>query len=210
MKLFDAVWAPSPRRVRIYLSEKGIDVPRETIDIRTGDHESASYVAVNPRKLVPALLLDDGTLIDDSVGICRYFEALHPDPPLFGHTPTEAGLVESWIRRIESDLYTPVTHCFRNRHSVFADKALSGEWPPIPQIPALIDRGQTMWNACLDAIDAHLAGKAYLFGDAFSFADIMALVAIDFGIATKMPDPLGRPHIARWHALVSARPSAAA
>ena len=209
MKLFDGIWAPSPRRVRIYLAEKGIDVPRESLDLRKGAHEATDYVAVNPRKLLPALLLDDGTLIDDSVGICRYFEALHPTPPLFGRDPTQIGLVESWIRRIESDLYTPVTYAFRNKHAAFAGKAVSGDWPEVAQIPALIERGELMWNACLDRIDAHLGDSDWLVGDDFTFADIVALVAVDFGASTKMPDPLsGRPNLARWHAAASGRPSA--
>lgn len=211
MKLFDGIWAPSPRRVRIYLAEKGIEVPRESLDLRKAETDSADYAAVNPRRLVPALLLDDGTLIDDSVGICRYFEALYPDPPLFGRSPTEIGLVESWIRRIESDLYTPVTYAFRNRHAAFAGRAISGDWPEIPQIPALIERGELMWNACLDRIDAHLAGRDWLVGDGFSFADIAALAAVDFGASTKMPDPLaGRPQVARWHEAATARPSSQA
>ena len=211
MKLFDGIWAPSPRRVRIYLAEKGIDVPRESLDLRKGENASPDYSAVNPRQLLPALLLDDGTLIDDSVGICRYFEALHPTLPLFGRDALEIGLVESWIRRVESDLYTPVTYAFRNKHAAFAGKAISGDWPDIPQIPALIERGELMWNACLDRIDAHLADRDWLVGDGFSFADIAALVAVDFGRSTKMPDPLSdRPSLARWHAAASARPSASA
>lgn len=210
MKLFDAPWAPSPRRVRIFIAEKGIAIDREAIDLRTGDHLKPPYSDLNPRGQVPALLLDDGTLIDDSVAICRYLEGLYPDPPLFGGTPCETGLIEAWNRRIDSDCYTAVMSAFRNSVPAFANRALSGQWPPIPQIPELAQRGRLMWTAFADIFDAHLAENEHVAGAAYSFADIVALVAIDFGIATKLPDPRDRPAIARWHAAVSARPSASA
>jgi len=210
MKLYDAVWAPSPRRVRIYLAEKGIEVERELIDLRKGEHFQPPYAKINPRMQVPALLLDDGTLIDDSLGVCRYFEALHPTPPLFGRDAREAGLVEAWIRRIESDYFAAVAYVFRNKSPAFADRAISGEWPPIAQIPALVERGQQMAAAFAPILDRHLAASEYMVGDAVSVADIMALTTMDFALAAKLPDPREHPSIARWHAAVSARPSATA
>lgn len=211
MKLYDADWAPSPRRVRVYLAEKGIAVDRVVIDLKGGEHLRKGFVDINRQRQLPALLLDDGSLIDDSLGICRYFEALHPDPPLFGTTAREIGLIESWIRRIEHDCFQAVALAFRNRVSIFADRAVGGEWPPIPQIPALIDRGLCMWNAFADVLDRHLADQRYMVGDSFTMADIAALVAVDFGIATRLPDPRGgRGSVARWHAEVSGRPSASA
>lgn len=209
MKLFDAGWAPSPRRVRIYLREKGLEIDRVVIDLRGGEHLQPDYLKINPRGQLPALLLDDGTLIDDSVAICRYFEWLHPDPPLFGHDAREGALIEAWLRRIEEDCYAATVSAFRNGSGAFVDRALPGEWPPIPQIPALAERGRMMWAAFADVFDRHLHAHRYVAGDRFSFADIAALVAIDFGIATKLPDPRDRPAIARWHGLVSARPSVA-
>ncbi|MDB5686233.1 MAG: glutathione S-transferase family protein [Rhizorhabdus sp.] len=210
MKLFDAPWAPSPRRVRIFVAEKGIEIERVVLDLRTGAHLQPPYSEMNPRGQVPALLLDDGTLIDDSVAICRYLEAIHPQPPLFGRNPCEAGIIEAWNRRIDSDCYTAVMSAFRNSVPSFADRALSGQWPPIAQIPALAERGRLMWGAFIAIFDARLASVEYVAGDAFSFADIVALVAVDFGIATRLPDPRDHPSIARWHALVSTRPSASA
>lgn len=211
MKLFDADWAPSPRRVRIYLAEKEIAVERVPVDIKSGEHLQSGYAALNPQRQMPALLLDDGTLIDDSLGICRYFEALQPDPPLFGRTAVEIGLVESWLRRIEHDCFQAVAAAFRNKLSAFAGRAVSGEWPPIEQIPDMVDRGRRMWAAFADVLDAHLAKQNFLVDDYFSMADIAALVAIDFGIATRLPDPReDHPALARWHATMSARPSAAA
>ncbi|KKC26408.1 glutathione S-transferase family protein [Sphingomonas sp. SRS2] len=211
MKLFDADWAPSPRRVRIFLAEKGIAVERIQVDIKTGEHLDPDFVGINPQRQIPVLLLDDGTLIDDSLGICRYFEALQPDPPMFGRTPVEIGLIESWLRRIEHDCFQAVAAAFRNKVGVFAGRAVSGEWPPIEQIPAMVERGRTMWTAFADVLDARLEQRRFVAGANFSMADIAALVSIDFGMGTRLPDPReGRPALARWHAEMSARPSAAA
>lgn len=211
MKLFEASWAPSPRRVKIYLAEKGIEVERVAVDLRSGEHLEAGFIAVNPQRQLPVLQLDDGTLIDDSHGICRYFEALHPDPPLFGRTPGEIGVIESWLRRIDHDCFQAAVLALRNRSPAFADRAVSGQWPAIAQIPDLIERGRCMWSAFADVLDRHLDGRAFIATDRFTIADIMALVAIDFGIATKLPDPReGRAALAGWHAAISARPSASA
>ncbi len=211
MKLFDADWAPSPRRVRIFLAEKGLEVERVPVDIKGGEHLGGDYIAVNPQRQMPALLLDDGTLIDDSHGICRYFEALQPEPPLFGRMPVEIALVESWLRRIEHDCFQAVAIAFRNKVRVFEGRAVSGQWPPIAQIPDLVERGRCMWGAFADVLEDRLARVPYIAGEAFSMADISALVSIDFGIDTRLPDPReGRPALARWHAEISARPSAAA
>ncbi len=210
MKLYDAAWAPSPRRVRIFLAEKGVSIPSERIDIRRDEHMTGDYAHINPRRTLPALLLDDGTLIDDSLGICRFVEALHPDPPLFGRTAAEIGLIESWVRRIEQDCYNAVVFAFRNSHRAFADRALSGQWPPVAQIPELVERGKLIWEAFADSFDQHLATHPFVAGDRFSMADIVALVAVDFGMMTGLPDPRGRMSLARWHGEAAARPSAAA
>ena len=110
MKLYDAPWAPSPRRVRIFLAEKGIEVPCEAIDLRSGEHLGDAYLRINPRGALPALELDDGEVLCESAAICRYFEALHPQPPLFGTTPIEIGRIESWTRRIEGDGYAAAVY----------------------------------------------------------------------------------------------------
>jgi glutathione S-transferase len=211
MKLYDAGWAPSPRRVRMFLAEKGIEVERVVVDLAHGEHLQPVYAGLNPQRQLPALLLDDGTLIDDSIGICRYFEALHPDPPLFGRDAREIGLIEAWLRRIEHDCFQAVALAFRNKVSAFAGRAVSGEWPPIEQIPALVDRGRCMWDAFAEVLDRHLSEQPHVVGEKFTMADIAALVAIDFGIATRLPDPRERfAALARWHSAISSRPSAAA
>jgi glutathione S-transferase len=210
MKLYDAAWAPSPRRVRIYLAEKHIEVPRELVDLRSGEHLQDAYLAKNPRGAVPALELDDGEVLCESAAICRYFEALHPDPPLFGATPIDIGRIESWTRRIEGDGYAAVVYVFRNTRSAFQDRALPGQWPAVPQLPELATRGQIMWNAFTEALDRRLADREWIAGDAYSFADISALVTIDFAAATKLPLPPGLGDLERWRAAASARPSAQA
>lgn len=214
MKLFDAEWAPSPRRVRIFLAEKGIEVERVMVDIKGGEHLLPDYMSINPQRQMPALLLDDGTLIDDSFGICRYFEALQPDPPLFGTTPKEIALIESWLRRIEHDCFQAVAMAFRNKVSGFKDRGVSGQWPAIPQIPELVERGRIMWASFMDVLEQHLAGRgelAHIAGDRFSMADIAALVSISFGIDTRLPDPREtHPAIGAWYARMAARPSVSA
>lgn len=209
MKLYDAAWAPSPRRVRIYLAEKGIDVERVPIDLRQNEQLSDGYLAINPRGAVPALELDSGEVITESAAICRYFEAATPEPPLLGTTPVEIARVESWTRRIESDGYVAAAYAFRNTLPALKDRGVSGKWPPIPQIPELATRGAVMWKAFVEGLEEHLDGRTWIAGDAYSFADITALVTIDFAAKAGL-DIHGCGRVGRWHETVSARPSAKA
>lgn len=210
MKLYDAPWAPSPRRVRIFLAEKGIDVPREVIDLRSGAHLTDDYLRVNPRGAVPALELEDGEVLCESAAICRYFEALHPDPPLFGTAPRDIGRIESWTRRIEGDGYAAVVYALRNTVSAFKDRAIPDASLAVPQIPELAARGALMWTGFTAALDGRLADREWIAGDAYSFADITALVTLDFARAAKLTVPEALTHVARWHQAASARPSASA
>ena len=210
MKLYDAEFAPSPRRVRIFLAEKGIVVDRVMVDLRRNEQLTDPYLMVNPRGAVPALELDDGEVICESAAICRYFEALHPDPTMFGATALDIGRIESWTRRIESDGYAAAVYAFRNVHPAFQDRAAPGKWPAMPQIPELGARGLIMWGAFVDALDARLADRDWIATDAFSFADITALVTIDFARAAKFQVPETCRGVARWHKAASARLSATA
>ncbi|HVI99295.1 MAG TPA: glutathione S-transferase N-terminal domain-containing protein [Sphingomonas sp.] len=210
MKLYDAEWAPSPRRVRIYLAEKGIEIERVTIDLRKDEQRRDTYLSVNPRGAVPALELDDGEVICESAAICRYFEALHPEPPLFGTTPIEIARIESWTRRIENDGYTAAVYAFRNSRDAFKDRGAPGKWPPIPQIPELATRGAIMWNAFVEGLEARLGDMEWIAGGGYSFADITALVTIDFARAARLAVPEACPAIARWYEAAAARPSASA
>jgi glutathione S-transferase len=210
MRLYDAEWAPSPRRVRMFLAEKGIDLPRETIDLRRGDQLREPYLKVNPRGLVPALVLEDGELLCESAAICRYLEALHPEPVLFGTTPLAIGRIESWTRRIEGDGYAAAVLAMREGRPAFRDRPLAGQWPTMPQIPELALRGQIMWRQFVDALDERLADRPWIAGDAYSFADITALITIDFARSAKLDVRETAGNVARWYEAANARPSASA
>lgn len=210
MKLYDAIWAPSPRRVRIFLAEKGIEIERVMVDLRSDEQLSDPYLAVNPRGAVPALELDDGEVICESAAICRYFEALQPEPPLFGTTALDIGRIESWTRRIESDGYAAAVYVLRNARPSFEGRGVPGKWPAIPQIPELAARGVIMWEAFVEALDAWLERREWIATDAYSFADISALVTIDFAGAAKLAVPGKCRNILRWHQAAAARPSATA
>ncbi len=210
MKLYDADWAPSPRRVRLFLAEKGVAVERVAVDLRADEQLGAAYLERNPRGLVPALELDTGEVITESVAICRYFEALHPDPALFGTSPLDIARIESWTRRVESDGYAAAVYAMRNTRPAFADRGAAGNWPAIAQIPELAQRAQIMWGAFVEAIDAQLAGREWLATDAYSFADVTLLVTIDFARAAKLEVAERFASLNAWHARASARPSSKA
>lgn len=210
MKFYNANWGPSPRRVRIYLAEKNIEVERIDVDLRGGEHFGDAYLAVNPRGTVPALQLDSGEVICESSAICRYFEALHPAPPLFGASPVEIARIESWTRRIENDGYAAAVYAFRNSRPAMEGRGAPGKWPPIPLIPELATRGAIMWGAFMAALEARLGEAPWVAGEAFSFADISLLVTIDFAKAAQLPVPESANQVRRWYHEASGRPSAGA
>ena len=203
MKLYDGGRAPNPRRTRIFLAEKGIKLPTEQIDLGAMQHRSAAYTAVNPLQRVPALLLDDGTVITESIAICRYFEELHPDPPLFGRGALEIARVEMWQRRVEQHFLAPVSHVFRNSHPAMKEME-------VPQVPAWAEANKPRIQEFIRLLDAELKHRAFVAGDAFSIADITGLVAVDFMKPAKLAVPDEFTNLKRWHADVSARPSASA
>jgi glutathione S-transferase len=208
--LYDAVWAPNPRRVRMYLAEKGLEIERRIVDLAGGENLRHPFLTLNPRGTVPVLQLDSGEVICDSVAICRYLEVLHPDPPLFGRTAEEIGRIEAWTRKIEAEGYAGVVYAFRNRSKHMTDRALSGHWPPVPQLPELVMRGQNMWRWFLETLDDHLEGREWIATGDYSFADLTALMTVDFARATRLSDGNLPSAVAAWHARASARPSAQA
>jgi len=203
MKLYDGGRAPNPRRLRIFLAEKAINVPTEQVDLGKLEQRSEAYAAINPMRRVPALVLDDGTVIAESVAICRYFEALNPDPPLFGRGPLDSALIEMWSRRVELHLYLPVSSVFQHLHP--AMKAMVD-----PQVPAWGEANKPRVAEFLRFLDGELKGRPYIAGDEYSIADIHGLVAVDFMKVSKMSVPEDLTHLRAWHARISARPSAAA
>jgi glutathione S-transferase len=209
MIFYDCATAPSPRRVRIYLAEKGIEVPTEQVDLASGQQFTDDYRKLNPLGTVPTLKLDDGTCIGDIMGICRYFEALHPDPPLFGSDPREIALVEMWSRRAEAEGTGSIRDVFRNASKGLVDKAVPGVVEPTPQIPGLVDRGKAALLRFYKMMNEQLKDKEFVIGDRYTVADITAQVAMDFSRAARTPMPEEHEHLGRWHKAVSARPSAA-
>jgi len=203
MKLYDGGRAVNPRRVRIFLAEKGIRVPIEPMDIAAKEHRTESFAAINPMRRLPVLVLDDGTVIAESIAICRYFEALQPDPPLFGRGALESALVEMWNRRAEHNLMGPVTTVFQHLHPFM--KPLVD-----PQVPQWGEANKLRVAEFLQFIDGELKRRPYIAGDTFSVADITALTAVDFMKVPKLPVPDELVNLRRWHNEVAARPSAAA
>lgn len=203
MKLYDGGRAPNPRRVRVFLAEKGITVPTEQVDLGKLEQRSDAFTAVNPMQRVPALVLDDGTVITELIAICRYFEALHPEPPLFGRGALESALVEMWQRRIELHLFLPVSMVFQHTHP--AMKIMVD-----PQVAAWGEANKPRVAQFLQLLDGELKDRQYVAGQAFTVADITAMCAVDFMRVSKLTVPDELANVKRWHAEVSARPSAGA
>ena len=203
MRLYDGGRAPNPRRVRVFLKEKGIAVPVVHVDLGAMEHRSERFTAVNPLQRVPALELDDGTIICESIAICRYFEALQPDPPLFGQGAREIALVEMWQRRIEMHLLLGIAQIFRHLHPGMREHE-------VPQVPAWGEANKPRVIEFLALLDRELAGRRFAAGDRFSVADITGLIAVDFLKPAKLQVPPEFTHVGRWHAELSLRPSASA
>ena len=202
MKLYDSRTAPNPRRVRIFLAEKGISVPVEEVDIVSAQNRSAEFRAKNAMGTLPVLELDDGTTIAESVAICRYFEELQPEPPLMGTDAKDRAAIEMWQRRMEFELFLPITQVFRNGHAFFKGR--------IPQVPEYGEVCRKHAEQRLEWLDGVLADRPFVAGERYTIADITALCAIDFGRVSNIRVTPEQPNLARWHAAVSSRPSAKA
>ena len=203
MRLYESSRAPNPRRVRIFLAEKGVEVPAEQVDLAAEEQKSSEFTALNPLQRVPVLVLDDGTVIAESIAICRYFERLRPEPALFGRGAKAEALVEMWNRRMELNLLAAVSNVFRHTHPAMRhlETPQVAEWAEVNK-PRIID--------FLGIVDAELKDQLYVTGDHFTVADITGLVAVDFMKPAKVTVPEEFANVRRWHAHVSARPSAKA
>ena len=202
MKLYDSALAPNPRRVRMYLAEKGIKVPTVQVDIGKAENRAAEYLKKNPMGGVPILELDDGSILAESVAICRYFEELNPNPPLFGSDARDKAFVEMWQRRMELNVLMNTAGAFRNTHAFF-----KGRIPQVPEYGAVCKEAAAKQ---LEWLDGELAGRRFIAGDRFTIADITALIGIDFGRVSDIRIQPGQKNLTRWHEEVSARPSAKA
>ena len=203
MKLYNHSQAPNPRRVRIFLAEKGASLPMEEIDLMAGKNRTPEFLAKNPSGGLPVLELDDGTCIAESVAICRYLEGLHPEPNLMGRNPREQAEIEMWNRRMELELFAGIGQTIRNTHPMFKER--------LRQFPDYGEAQRPVVQQRLERMDRELAGRQFIAGDRFTIADITALVAID--IAERMGNisiPPQLANLSRWHHAVSSRPSAEA
>jgi glutathione S-transferase len=202
MKIYNSSVAPNPRRVRIFLAEKGIQVPYEEVDLAKAENRQPEFRRINPLAAVPVLELDDGAHIAESVAICRYFEELYPEPSLFGVDAQERATVEMWQRRMEFILLGPIADAFRLQHEFF-----KGRIRQCPEYAAI--RKQDALER-LQWLNSEMAGRRFIAGNNFTVADITAMVAIDFGRLSNIRIQPDQTNLARWHHEVSARPSAKA
>lgn len=203
MKLFDGGRAPNPRRVRVFLAEKGISVPRVPVDMGAMEHRGADIMSRNPLARLPVLELDDGTILCESVAICRYFEELQPEPTLLGKGALGKAQVEMWQRRLELNLLFPVAQAFRHIHPAMKD------WE-VPQVPEWGEANKPKALDFLALLDAELARREFAAGDDFSIADITGLVALDFMKPARITIPEELTNVLRWYGALKARPSASA
>lgn len=204
--LYDFRMAPSPRRARILLAEKGIAHDTVMVDLAAGEQLSPEYAAINPALTVPALVLDDGTVLPDNAAIAAWAEAVQPEPALLGRTALEKAEIASWNARIDADCFMAIAEAMRNSAPAMKDRALPG---PVnfAQIPELAVRGRARLDAFLERLEAHIAGREFICGESFSIADISGGVALDFARVLRVDVNAGRPAIASWRSRLAARPS---
>jgi glutathione S-transferase len=210
MKLYQSNASPNSRRVRIYLAEKGISMPTVPVDLAAREQFCGAYAAINPRRVVPTLVLDDGTAIGEVPVIIRYLEDINPAPPLLGTTPKTRAQVAMWERRVEQEGFASVMEAVRNAVPGLKHRAIAGPHD-YEQIPALVERSKARVQNFYADFNARLADISFVAGDEFSVADITALVTIDFATkAAGLPLPDQHAALKRWYDVVSARPSMAA
>jgi glutathione S-transferase len=210
MKLYQSNTSPNSRRVRIFLAEKGISMPIVPVDLGAREQFSDAYAAINPRRVVPTLVLEDGTSIGEVPAIQRYLEEIHPEPRLLGATPKMKAQVAMWERRVEQEGFASVMEAVRNTVPALKNRAIAGPHD-YEQIPALVERSKARVLNFYADFDARLAGVPFMAGDEFSVADITAVVTIDFATrAAGLPVPDEHTALKRWYHSVSARPSMAA
>ena len=204
MKMYEYNGFPSPRRVRIFVAEKGITgIDFEQVNVPEGEHREAPFLAKNPFGTVPVLELDDGTCISETVAICRYFEARHPDPALMGETPEQVAEIEMWHRRVEQTMYDTIATFFHHGTPGLGDLETyqNKEWG---------EKNRERFFAAMERMDAHLEDKEFFVGESISIVDITALCAIDYGGFVDLTIPAELKNLTRWHQGMSARPSASA
>lgn len=203
MLLYDGGRAPNPRRVRIFLAEKGIEVPLKSIDMTAMGHRSEEVTALNPFQRLPVLQLDDGTILTETVAICRYFEELHPEPPLMGVDTLDRAVVEMWNRRVELNFSHFVAQAFRHTHPAMK------EWE-VPQVPEFGEANRPKALKAMEYLDGELAMREFIAGDRYTIADITAMMGMDMLKPARIERPEHLQNLMRWYETVASRPSASA
>jgi glutathione S-transferase len=208
LTLYDFEMAPSPRRARILLAEKGIAYTAIQVDLRQQEQLGDAFRAINPRCTVPALRLEDGGILTDNAGIAAYLEATYPEPPMMGRTALERAEVASWNARIEMEGFMAIAEALRNSAPAMKDRALTGS-VNYAQIPELAQRGLARAQQFFVELDAHLAGREFVATERFSLADITAVVALDFARVVRIKPGDDHPNLMRWRKAMGERPSMA-
>ena len=208
LTLYDCLTAPSPRRARIFLAEKGLSHETVLVDLKNAEQMGEAYRRINPLCTVPALQVEGGLLLTDNAAIAAYLEARYPQPPLLGNTPAEKAEVASWNARIEFDGLAAVAEALRNSSPAMVNRALPGP-QDYPQIPELAARGLARLQTFFIVLNEHLATRRFMAADSFSVADITAVVTVDFARVVKVRVGEQHPHLARWRAEMAERPSMA-
>lgn len=204
--LYDCATAPSPRRARILLAEKGIAHETVQVDLVRGEQLGEAYRAINPQCTVPALRTDEDGLLADNAAIAAWLEARYPEPPLMGRTPAEKAEIASWNWRIEFEGLLPIAEALRNSSPAMADRALPGPMN-YAQIPELAQRGLARVQHFFQTLNERLAGREFIATDRFSLADITAVVAVDFARIVRVKPGEQHPELVRWRAAMAERPS---
>jgi glutathione S-transferase len=204
MKLFDFKRAPNPRRARIIIAEKGLEIPIVPVNLYAKEQLSPEFLAINPAGTLPVLETEDGTYLTETVAICHYLECLHPEPRLLGKGATEESLVLQWNNIVEQAGFFAIAETLRNWSPGFRDHVFPG---PVayPQIPLLIDRGRKRSGQFFDRMEQRLSQVTYLAGNNYSLADISLLVVTDFAAWVEIEPKATRPHLARWYDTVNQR-----
>jgi len=206
LTLYDFEMAPSPRRARILLAEKGVPFTAIQVDLRQQEQLGDAFRAINPRCTVPALRLEDGSILTDNAGIAAYLEATYPEPPMMGRTALERAEVASWNARIEMDGFMAIAEALRNSAPAMKDRALTGA-VNYAQIPELAQRGLARAQQFFVELDAHLAEREFIATERFSLADITAVVALDFARVVRFKPGDDHPNLMRWRKAMGERPS---
>jgi len=207
LKFYDCKTAPSPRRVRVFIAEKGIDIETVQVDLGSGEQFSEAFRKINPDCVVPVLELDDGTILTEVVAICDFLESQFPEPPLLGSTPVERATVLMWNAKVEQLGLWAMAEAFRNSAKGLSNKAVTGA-DSYPQIPELAERGRQRVAKFFERLDDELADREFLAGSFYSMADISALVVVDFAAWIKIAIPEESVNLKRWYGAIATRPNA--